>query len=358
MFFALSLPLCVYSYQSAETRWTRTLAAVGVSGCVMGLLSTFSRGSWLAVLVAPAILASTGGRRPRIRGWILAALAVVLLDVAAAGAFSTRAINLISDDGVAQRAGLMVAGLLMFQDHPWVGVGPGGFETSLERYGPQVSWLWDYVGTAHNAYIDIAAETGLFGLITFLVFLISIMVGLFRSTRRAQLQVDTNPDEANLQRALLWSFATFCSVAFTAWPFTHGLGELTMLVAALGFSLEPSARRGPMIETRNRPSALDDLIPPEIAGDRLYRWIVRIAATPGVRQMLDIGSSSGAGSTEAFVLGALRNPVRPILHCIELSKVRFAVLIARYHDHEFVRCYNLSSVPLASFPTPGDVDAF
>ena len=245
MFFALSLPLCVYSYQSAEGNWTRTLAVVGVFGCVMGLLSTFSRGSWLAVLVAPVILASTGGGRPRMRVWVFAVSAVVLLDVASGGAFSTRAINLVADDGVAQRAGLMVAGLLMFQDHPWVGVGPGGFETSLGQYGPQVPWLWDYVGTAHNAYIDIAAETGLFGLITFLVFMVSIMVGLFRSARRAQLQADTMPDEANLHRALLWSFVTFCTVAFTAWPFTHGLGQLTMLVAALGFSQDPSARRVP-----------------------------------------------------------------------------------------------------------------
>ena len=113
-----------------------------------------------------------------------------------------------------------------------------------------------------------------------------------------------------------------------------------------------------MITTEPNRSALDDLIPLEIADDRLYNWIVRIAATPGVRQVLEIGSSSGAGSTEAFVLGALRNPVRPILHCLELSKVRFAALRARYHDREFVRCYNLSSVPLASFPTPGDVEAF
>ena len=113
-----------------------------------------------------------------------------------------------------------------------------------------------------------------------------------------------------------------------------------------------------MIRTENSRSAFDDLIPPEIVDDRLYRWIVRIAATPGVRQVLEIGSSSGAGSTEAFVLGALRNPVRPVLHCLELSKVRFAALTARYHDRDFVRCYNLSSVPLASFPTPADVDAF
>ncbi len=58
-------------------------------------------------------------------------------------------------------------------------------------------------------------------------------------------------------------------------------------------------------------SGLDRLIPPEISNDRFYRAIERVAATPGVRTILEIGSSSGAGSTEAWVKGALANPQRP-----------------------------------------------
>jgi hypothetical protein len=105
-------------------------------------------------------------------------------------------------------------------------------------------------------------------------------------------------------------------------------------------------------------SALDRLIPPEIRGDRLYEWIVKIAATPGVRQIVEIGSSSGAGSTEAFVLGALRNAVRPDIHCIEISRRRFAALVERYRGHDFVHCHNCSSVPIESFPDAAAIDAF
>jgi hypothetical protein len=102
----------------------------------------------------------------------------------------------------------------------------------------------------------------------------------------------------------------------------------------------------------------DRLIPPEITNDRFSRAIVEVAATPGVREILEIGSSSGAGSTEAWVLGALRNPVRPRIHCIEVSTVRHAALAERWKDHPFVCTYNLSSVPLESFPTPDEVTAF
>jgi hypothetical protein len=105
-------------------------------------------------------------------------------------------------------------------------------------------------------------------------------------------------------------------------------------------------------------SPLDRIIPPEVSRDRFHRAIARVAATPGVRQILEIGSSSGAGSTEAFVLGALRNPVRPTLHCLEISRPRFEALVARWKGHDFVRCYHLSSVPLEAFPSEEEVARF
>jgi hypothetical protein len=111
----------------------------------------------------------------------------------------------------------------------------------------------------------------------------------------------------------------------------------------------------------SEPSAadsLDRLIEPQIKNDRFYRAISEVASTPGVRQILEIGSSSGGGSTEAFVIGALRNPVRPTLHCMEVSVERFQALAARWKSYDFVKCYNLSSVPLEKFPSEEEVMRF
>jgi hypothetical protein len=106
-------------------------------------------------------------------------------------------------------------------------------------------------------------------------------------------------------------------------------------------------------------SGLDRLIGPEIKHDRFYRAIADVAATPGVRQMLEIGASSGEGSTEAFVHGALRNPDGPPeLHCIEVSKPRFAALVERWRAYPFVHCHNVSSVPIESFPAAEEVARF
>ncbi len=132
----------------------------------------------------------------------------------------------------------------------------------------------------------------------------------------------------------------------------------------------PRLRLPPVIERRAvrlrlvaTPSAvdgseLDRLIPPEITDDRFYRAIVEVASTTGVREILEIGSSSGAGSTEAWVSGALLNPERPRLHCIEVSAARYSALVERWQEHEFVHCYNVSSVPLEGFPEAADVEAF
>jgi hypothetical protein len=105
-------------------------------------------------------------------------------------------------------------------------------------------------------------------------------------------------------------------------------------------------------------SPLDSLIAPEITGDRFHRAIMDVAAKPGIHQILEIGSSSGEGSTEAWVAGALRNPVRPQLHCIEVSETRFDALVERWREYDFVCCHHVSSVPVESFPDAATVEAF
>lgn len=90
---------------------------------------------------------------------------------------------------------------------------------------------------------------------------------------------------------------------------------------------------------------LDEVIPPEIRNDRLAATLRRIASEPEVRTILEEGSSSGDGSTDAFVRGALENPNGPPeLHCIELSPARFRRLKKRHGDRPFVHCHNVSAV--------------
>ncbi|MGD1912676.1 MAG: FkbM family methyltransferase [Rivularia sp. (in: cyanobacteria)] len=105
-------------------------------------------------------------------------------------------------------------------------------------------------------------------------------------------------------------------------------------------------------------SELNYLIPPEIKNDEFYAAIQKICREEDIKTVLEIGSSSGGGSTEAFVTGLRKNPHNPKLFCMEVSKTRFAELRKRYENDEFVNCYNVSSISLEKFPKEEEVIDF
>jgi glycosyltransferase involved in cell wall biosynthesis len=106
-------------------------------------------------------------------------------------------------------------------------------------------------------------------------------------------------------------------------------------------------------------SELNSLIPGEIKDDEFYETIKDIARKEDIKTVLEIGSSAGAGSTEAFVSGLQENPNKPILFCMEVSKPRFFELQKKYiKSFYFVKCYNISSVSLEHFPNENEVIKF
>lgn len=104
--------------------------------------------------------------------------------------------------------------------------------------------------------------------------------------------------------------------------------------------------------------SLDQVIPAEIKGDRFSSALERVAATAGVRNILEIGASSGDGSTAALVAGAAMNSVCPTIFCLEMSSARFAKLAQRYLNQPFVKPYNASSVSIGVFPSDQEVSTF
>lgn len=105
-------------------------------------------------------------------------------------------------------------------------------------------------------------------------------------------------------------------------------------------------------------SDLDKIIPPEIKNDEFYRLITKLAQEETLSTVLEIGSSAGGGSTEAFVKGLEHNANKPQLYCLEVSFARYNALKNRYAPYSFVHCHNASSVPISNFPTEKEVALF
>jgi O-antigen ligase len=78
--------------------------------------------------------------------------------------------------------------LAMWRDHPWTGIGLGNYEAVYARYAlPK----WPYaLGHAHNYYLNIAAETGLPGLLAYLTLWALASLQAWRAVRRASSAYD------------------------------------------------------------------------------------------------------------------------------------------------------------------------
>jgi hypothetical protein len=76
-----------------------------------------------------------------------------------------------------------------------------------------------------------------------------------------------------------------------------------------------------------------------------------------IKTVLEVGASSGDGSTEALVL-ALSQLENKELYTLEVDQARFAALQERYQQLDWVIPVNKSSVHINEYPTKGQVSDF
>lgn len=101
------------------------------------------------------------------------------------------------------------------------------------------------------------------------------------------------------------------------------------------------------------------LIPAEIKNNELYdRIIATIIMFPSeIKTVLEVGASSGDGSTEAIASGmsVLQDKV---LYTIEVNPARFESLSKRYKHLDWVKPLNGSSVHIDKYMSKGSVELF
>ena len=108
--------------------------------------------------------------------------------------------GLTQDESVAGRREKMLTGLAMFEDKPFLGVGFGNYSTNYWKYAGQLGFEASTTDIQsaqadrepHSLYIEIMSETGLFGIITFLIFFWFLFGGLYQARKRALGSLDKN----------------------------------------------------------------------------------------------------------------------------------------------------------------------
>ena len=241
MFLAPLIPLAVYRLEIAATPFARRAAVAALAAMILGLTATFSRGSWLAVVAGTLVLLPAGQIRWAVRLWLATIATAVLVDLISGGMLRDTFQRTLADWVLEQRAALMLAGVLMFLAQPLAGVGLGGYATELDRFGAQIPQLFDYLPTPHNALVQVAAEAGLIGLIPFVWLLAHVLVRAIRRARAAAHDPAEAPTGLALRRALVWSAGTVIAVGFSDWIFSHGPGQVAVLILALCLSASDGA---------------------------------------------------------------------------------------------------------------------
>jgi hypothetical protein len=99
-------------------------------------------------------------------------------------------------------------------------------------------------------------------------------------------------------------------------------------------------------------TTLDQIIGGEICGDEFYDLLKFYASRLDFKLFLEIGSSAGGGSTQAFVdaISKRADSDQVSVYCFELSQNRFKLLAERYDNFSFIKPYNISSVSSDEFP--------
>ncbi len=171
--------------------WTTRFLAAITTAILAGVeFLTQSKGGWLALTVSTLFIVVVGFPHFRKLMAVVGIACLALVETFLSGKVPARLYQSLliklgvvdisftspSPDNYAnsERVAHWYAGIRMFLDHPFLGVGIGNYESAYPPYAPGIFVI--PLGHAHNYFINIAAEAGLFGLLAFIFFIAATFI--------------------------------------------------------------------------------------------------------------------------------------------------------------------------------------
>lgn len=163
------------------------------------LYQTHSRGSWLGLSLALSIFAVFAGIKPG-RRFIAAALIVITAGIISITPWGVQFAANQLRGGV--RLPIWESTIFMITQKPWLGWGKGAFFIFYPQFRVTYYWLartpTDLTTHAHNEYLQIFAETGIIGLVAFLILIYLVLKIAIRKINEIN-----NPDQRYLLIGLM-----------------------------------------------------------------------------------------------------------------------------------------------------------
>jgi len=172
-----TIPLAISIIKTQKNLFIRVMMILSIIFCISTILMTYSRGGVLALSVT-FLWVIYDNRKKKIFSF-LSIIVLIILVYLFITEFShyKKLIHLVSKDtSFMQRLNLYQGGLKMIIDRPIWGVGLGNFLIWSSRYAGLVTSL-----VAHNIFLQVGGETGVFGLMAFIFILGSAWFSIRRS---------------------------------------------------------------------------------------------------------------------------------------------------------------------------------
>lgn len=156
----------------------RLLLTPFLLSALLGLLWSYARSAWLGLLAGLLAFGAMKGRRAML-ALMLAVFAVGTAAYYLSPAVADRLSRAFRSDSNLERIYIYKTTVDMIRDHPLTGVGRGNYRRLIDGYRTGYNIHWTAKSHAHNSYLQLAAESGLFAGLLFtalLAFLIALGV--------------------------------------------------------------------------------------------------------------------------------------------------------------------------------------
>jgi O-antigen ligase len=210
------IPFAVDRFMREKKLILRLLSGWAIFVILVTIYYTFSRGGFLALLVVGFLVFARQSSRPY-AGILLLGILFFLAFQYLPAQYTQRVTSLFQlvpgsnvsakkDVSLQGRASANIIGWVMFTDHPVLGVGVGNYNSNFGFYARRLG-LTHEAGSAHNLYLEIAAERGILGLLSFIAIIYSTFSVLQRT--KASFLEKKFIEMANICEALTASLAGY-----------------------------------------------------------------------------------------------------------------------------------------------------
>jgi putative inorganic carbon (HCO3(-)) transporter len=167
----------------------RALALAAAALCCAAVLLTFSRGGFVGLAVV--LMLAFFRLRPRLAAMVLVAGVILVVAGGLSNTYSSRVGTLTQllpwhsdpesgDLSIRSRQVFLDVSARMWRDHPLVGVGHANYADSYHEYNRNVGMDPDQGHSAHNTPLEVIVETGVIGLVLWVLLAVAAAASLWR----------------------------------------------------------------------------------------------------------------------------------------------------------------------------------